>query len=125
MPKEELQLLSYSDLTYKILKEKKKKMNTPAIFKIICELLEYSDEEYENKIGDYYTTLMIDKRFLLLENAEWDLRENHSIDLEVEEEEEEDIAEEIEEEEEQLDLEEEEEEDISLSIVEEEDLDEI
>lgn len=128
MPKEELQLLSYTDLTYKILKENKKAMNTPSIFKVICELLEYSDEEYENKIGDYYTSLTIDKRFVLLENAEWDLRENHSIHLTVEEDEE--VVEEIEEEEEEEEIitdddDDLEEDPLSLNIVEEDDLEEM
>lgn len=134
MPKEELQLLSYTDLTYRILKENKKAMNTPSIFKNICELLEYSDEEYENKIGDYYTSLTIDKRFVLLENAEWDLRENHSIELSVEEDDEEGIEEEIEEEEiDNMEPEAEADEDdeledddtLTLNIVEEDDLDEM
>ena len=35
MSKEELELLSYTDLTYMILKENKKSMNTPTIFKKI------------------------------------------------------------------------------------------
>ena len=33
---EELELLSYTDLTYMILKEEKKTMNTPTIFRKIC-----------------------------------------------------------------------------------------
>lgn len=97
MNKEELELLSYTDLTEMILKENNKSMNTPSIFKIICELLELSEEDYANKIGDYYTSLTTDKRFLLLDNAEWDLRTNHKVQIIVDEEDEED--EEIEEEE--------------------------
>lgn len=88
MPKIELEVLSYTDLTYMILKEHGKTMNTPSIFRIICDLLEYSEEDYENKIGDYYTSLALDKRFVLLDNAEWDLREKRSIDLSYDEEEE-------------------------------------
>lgn len=87
MSKEELELLSYTDLTYMILKENKKSMNTPTIFKKICDLLGYSDEEYSAKIGDYYTSLTIDKRFVLLDNAEWDLRDHHSIEIVIDDEE--------------------------------------
>lgn len=87
MPKEELELLSYTDLTYMILKENKKSMNTPTIFKKICDLLGYNDEEYSAKIGDYYTSLTIDKRFVLLDNAEWDLRDHHSIEIVIDDEE--------------------------------------
>ncbi len=113
MTKEELEVLSYTDLTYMLLKENKKTMNTPTLFKLICDLLEYSDEEYAAKIGDYYTSLTIDKRFVLLDNAEWDIRDNHKIELVVDDDEEEmDETEESEEENEEEIDETEEEEDI-------------
>ena len=91
MSKEELELLSYTDLTYKLLKETKKTMNTANLFREICNLLEYTDSEYADKIGDYYTSLTLDKRFVLLENNEWDIRDNHSIKIELDEEDEDDI----------------------------------
>lgn len=94
MTKAELETLSYTDLAFYILKDNKKTMNTPSIFKKICELLEYSDDEYTSKIGDFYTSLTTDKRFILLDNAEWDLRDNHSIKIAFDEEEEEEIDEE-------------------------------
>ena len=110
MPKEELELMSYTDLTEMLLKENKKPMNTPTVFRKICDLLGYSDDEYASKIGDYYTSLTIDKRFVLLDNNEWDLRDHHSIDLSLEEDDEEDeemmeeeAVEEPEEEEENID----------------------
>lgn len=90
MPKEELELMSYTDLTEKLLKENKKTMNTPTIFRKICDLLGYSDDEYTSKIGDYYTSLTIDKRFVLLDNNEWDLRDYHSINLSLEDDDDED-----------------------------------
>ncbi len=96
---EELQLLSYTELTYRILKEEKKTLNTPAIFKKICELLGYTDEEYAEKIGDYYTSLTIDKRFVMLENGEWDVRDNHVLNISLDEEDEEEIESEEDEEE--------------------------
>ena len=97
---DELELMSYTDLTYMLIKENKKSMNTPTIFKEICKLLDYSESDYENKIGDYYTSLTIDKRFVLLPNNEWDIRDNHSIEIVIDEDEEEEI--EIEEEEEEV-----------------------
>lgn len=113
MTKEELEVLSYTDLTYMLLKENKKTMNTPTLFRLICDLLEYSDEEYAAKIGDYYTSLTIDKRFVLLDNAEWDIRDNHKIELVVDDDEEEmDETDESEEENEEEMDETEEEEDI-------------
>lgn len=104
MSKQEIELMSFTDLTYMLIKENKKSMNTAQLFKKICELLELSDEEYSEKIGDYYTSLTIDKRFYMLENAEWDLSENHKVELELDEEELE--IEESEEEDENEDIEE-------------------
>ena len=83
--KEELETLSYTDLTEMILKEEKKSLNTPSIFKKICSLLELTDEEYASQIGDFYTSLTTDKRFVLLENACWDLRDKHKIDINLNE----------------------------------------
>ncbi len=92
MKKEELEVLSYTDLTEMILRENKKPMNTPAIFKHICELLGLSDEEYQSKIGDYYTSLTTDKRFILLDTAEWDLKEKHKVEIVLDDEEDEEEA---------------------------------
>lgn len=90
MSKEDAELLSYTDLTNLILTENKSSMNTPTIFKKICDLLGYSEEEYMDKIGDFYTSLTIDKRFVLLENHEWDLRERHAVELVLDDEDEDD-----------------------------------
>ena len=88
--KEELEVLSYTDLTELILKESKKPMSTKDIFTTICELLELSDEEFTNKIGDFYTSLTTDKRFILLDNAMWDLRDKHKVEIVLDDEEDED-----------------------------------
>ena len=110
MSKEEIQLLSYTDLTYLILKEMGS-MNTPTVFKRISDLLGYNEEEYTNKIGDYYTSLTLDKRFVLLNNNEWDIRDRHSVELVVDDDEDEeetdDAIEEIEEEPEENNIDEE------------------
>lgn len=122
MQMEELELLSYTDLAYMLLKEKKKKMNTPQIFKTICELLGYSDDDYTNKIGDFYTSLTTDKRFVSLDNIDWDIREHRKVEIILDEDDEEDIdldEEEIEEEIEDDSMEE----DLEDSIDNEDDLD--
>ncbi|HPF83528.1 MAG TPA: DNA-directed RNA polymerase subunit delta [Bacilli bacterium] len=102
MTKEELELLSNCDIAALLLKENKKPMNTPKIFRNICDLLGYSDSEYTDKIGEFYTALTTDKRFILLDTAEWDLRDNHSIKISIDDEEESDYEEEIEDEEEEI-----------------------
>lgn len=97
MSKEELETMSYTDITYMVLKENKT-MNTAELFKKICNLLELTEEEYGEKIGDYYTSLTIDKRFHMLENGEWDLMENHKVELQLDDDEEIESEEETEEE---------------------------
>ena len=85
MSKEELEVLSYADLTEIILKENKNPMNTPSILKKICDLLELTEEDYTNQIGDYYTSLTTDKRFILLDTAEWDLKDKHKVEIDLSE----------------------------------------
>ena len=89
MAKEDLEILSYADLTELILKEENKPLNTPTIFRKICDILGYDDEEYTNKIGDYYTSLTTDKRFVFLDTNEWDLREKTPVDIVMDEDEDE------------------------------------
>ncbi len=92
MKKEELEVLSYTDLTEIILKENKNPMNTANIFKKICDLLELSEEDYSSKIGDYYTSLTTDKRFLLLDTAEWDLKDKHKVEIVLDEDDEDELS---------------------------------
>ena len=121
MAKEDLEILSYADLTELILKEENKPLNTPTIFKKICELLDYSEDEYVNKIGDYYTSLTTDKRFVFLDTNEWDLREKNPVDIVMDEDEDEEEYEEDTEDEEVVD---EYEDDID-SVIEDEELDDV
>lgn len=80
MKKEDLELLSNKDITKLILEESKKPLNTADLFKKIIKLLELPDSVFETKIGDYYTALSTDKRFILLEDGYWDLRNRHTSD---------------------------------------------
>ena len=63
----DLELMSYSDIAYEIIKEDKKQYNTPNLFKEVCKLLNLSDEEFEEKIGDFFTALSTDQRFILIQ----------------------------------------------------------
>lgn len=76
LTKEELELMSYSDISNILLKEIPKQ-STLEIFQKIVELLELPKSVLENKIGEFYTALTNDKRFILLEDGTWDLRQNH------------------------------------------------
>ena len=99
MTKDDLELLSNKDITNLILEESKKSINTADLFKKIIKLLELPESTFENKIGDYYTSLATDKRFILLEDGTWDLRNRHTSDklikvMDDEEDEEEEIEDE-------------------------------
>lgn len=104
MTKDELELLSNKDIT-NLLLEEKGKQTTPDLFKKIIELLELPASTFDQKIGDYYTSLTTDKRFVLLEDGTWDLRNRHTSDklVKLEEDEEEEIEEDEEEIEEETD----------------------
>lgn len=120
MKKEDLETYSYADLTELILKENKKSMNTASIFKKICELLELSDDDYANSIGDYYTSLTTDKRFILLDNAEWDLRDKHKLEIVLDDDDDDEIDEEDESDDETEESDEESDNDDSLEITDDE-----
>ena len=79
MKKEELELLSNKDITFYLLEEQGKQ-NTAELFKSIVTLLELPSSTFEEKIGDYYTSLTTDKRFIMLEDGCWDLRSRHTSD---------------------------------------------
>lgn len=86
---EELEQMSYTDIAYEVLKEKGKKFNTPNLFKEVCKLLKLDDGEFEEKIGDFFTALTTDGRFILINSSLWDLKENHKANIVVDDEEEE------------------------------------
>ena len=77
--KEDLELLSYKDITNLLLEEYGAE-NTAELFKKIVKLLKLPSSVFDNKIGDYYTMLSTDKRFILLEDGKWDLRTRHTSD---------------------------------------------
>ena len=102
MTKDELELLSHKDIT-NLLLEEKGKQNTADLFNKIIKLLELPASTFDQKIGDYYTSLTTDKRFILLDDGKWDLRSRYTSDKvikveEIEDDEEEEEDEEVEEE---------------------------
>ena len=80
MNKDDLELMSNTDITFNLLENSKKTINTADLFNEILKLLELPSSEFDKKIGDYYTALATDKRFILLEDGTWDLRSRHTSD---------------------------------------------
>ena len=92
--KEELELLSYKEITHIILEETPN-LNTADLFSKITKLLGLTKKAYEDKIGDYYTSLATDKKFIMLEDGSWDLSKRHkSKKVHIDEEEDDDEFEE-------------------------------
>lgn len=83
MSKENLEMLSYAKIAELYLKENKKPMNTANLFREVCKLLELSDSEYQERIGDFFESLTTSKEFILLNDGNWDLRANHSVKIDI------------------------------------------
>ena len=81
MKKEDLELLSYTNIAKLYLEENKITMSTADLFKKVCELLELSDREYQDKIADFFQSLTTSKEFILLEDGKWDLKANHKVKI--------------------------------------------
>ena len=83
MSKENLEQLYYTKIAEMYLRENKKKMNTADLFKEVCKLLELGDNEYQNRIADFFESLTTSKDFILLNDGNWDLKENHSVKIDM------------------------------------------
>lgn len=103
IPKSELELLSYTEIAKMYLQENKTTKNTADLFKEICKLLELSDEEYVDKIADFFESLTTSKEFILLEDGTWDLKSNHKVKVVIEDIEDEESSDEQDENEEDMD----------------------
>ena len=104
--KEDLETMPFDDIAYIILKEKGKKMKINDIFKIICDELNLGEDAFENQIADFFALLATEKRFIPLEKGYWDLRENHTAEINIKELEEELEDDDVTEEKEDEDMEE-------------------
>ncbi len=94
--KEELENMYYDDIAYALLTDKKKKMKIIDLFNEIGKLTHLSEREIEDKIGDFFEMLTLDKRFIMLEDGSWDLKSRHAQEIVMDEEEDDASLEEIE-----------------------------
>lgn len=86
---EELEVMNYDDLAYLILKEQNHKMKINELFKEICDLKKLSEDEFLERIADFFELLTTDKQFIQLEDGYWDIKEKHSERVIIEDEEDE------------------------------------
>jgi len=108
LTKEELETMNYDDIAYIILNDEKQPMRINILFKKICDALNLSENEYEAKIADFFELLTTDKRFIMLEDGSWDLKELHNPKVIIDDEEEDTLLAEVEEDNEPMEEEEEE-----------------
>ena len=83
LSKEELELLSYAKIAEMYLKENNKTMNTAYLFREVFRLLGLDDNEYQERIADFFESLTTSKDFILLSDGNWDLRANHSVKIDM------------------------------------------
>ena len=89
IPDYELETMNYDDIAYIILNEEKEKMKINELFKKVCDALKLPESIFEEKIADFFELLTTDKRFIMLEDGYWDLREHHNPKVVVDDEDEE------------------------------------
>ncbi len=80
----EIEAMSYDDLAFLILEENGKKMKINDLFKKVCKLMKLDDNVFETKIADFFELLSTDRKFIMLENGYWDLRDKHSNRVKIE-----------------------------------------
>mgnify|MGYP001088196454 FL=1 len=85
MNKEDLELLSYTDIAKLYLEENKTTMNTADLFHQVCSLLGLSERDYQEKIADFFQSLTTSKEFILLDDGKWDLKINHKVKIDMDE----------------------------------------
>lgn len=83
IPKEILLDMAFDDIAYVILKEKGKKMKTTDLFQKICDVLDLGEDKYSEQIADFFTLLATERRFIQLDKGFWDLRENHTLKVDM------------------------------------------
>ena len=79
LSKEELKEISYNDLAFYIMNERKTKLKITDLFDKICRLLNFTKKQYKLKIADFYTTISTDKRFIVLDGGAVDLKGRYSV----------------------------------------------
>ncbi len=104
LTQEQIDTLSYDDVAYLVIKEYNRKMKIQELFKYVIKVMKLNEEDVIEEIADFFELLITDKRFLMLENGYWDLKENHNkkISLDEDEDDEDDLEIELEDEDEDL-----------------------
>lgn len=87
---EDLEMMNYNDIAYAILENTKKRKKIKDLFLDVCKLLDLDEEKYQDHITDFFGLLSTDKRFIMLDDGYWDLKDKHNKGIALDDEKDED-----------------------------------
>lgn len=91
LTEEQLETMSHTDVAFEILKANGSKMTIQDLFKSVIKAMNLPESYFESKIADFFQLLATDKRFIMLEKGYWDLSDNHSKKVVIENDDDEEI----------------------------------
>lgn len=71
---------SMVDVAYDLMAKKKKGVAFNKLWEEVSQMMGYNPTVAQRKIAQFYTTMMLDKRFVNLGNNLWDLTSRHTYD---------------------------------------------
>jgi len=71
---------SMLDVAYELMSKSKKTATFTDLYDQIAKILVMNDDEKKSHIGEFYTELTLDGRFVALTDNSWDLRARHTYD---------------------------------------------
>lgn len=69
-----------TDVAFDLLGRKKKEVSFAKLWDEVSQTMGFSASQAENKIANFYSDMMLDKRFVSLPENMWDLRQRHKFD---------------------------------------------
>lgn len=67
-----------ADVAWNVLTKRKKSVEFSKLWGDVVEALGYDATQQQRKIAQFYTELMLDKRFISLDDNKWDLSARHT-----------------------------------------------
>ena len=71
---------SMLEIAYEFLNSKPKSVTFKQIWAHVVKVKGFSEEEANKKVSSFYTSLLLDGRFVTLGENKWDLRSRHTFD---------------------------------------------
>lgn len=71
---------STTDAAFELLSKKKKEVSFAKLWDEVSQIMGFTPAQAERKIANFYSDMMLDKRFVSLPENMWDLRQRHKFD---------------------------------------------